>query len=169
MRIIQSVAGAILTLAIPSVGAASAPVASADPGYVDAKYAVNGTYAVVSDGQWAKTLDVFRDRPTVAATWTISSTCATPYICTGQVSSDQGWTAELHMRSGLWQVSREGASWEPCPDGSARAGRQTFAFYWRDATTLAGVDKTIGVSGDCGINLPLVIEMPFKGTKLPPA
>jgi hypothetical protein len=65
----------------------------------------------------------------------------------------------------MWYVSRDLLNWEPCPDGSAARGHQVYRFYFLDASTLLGADRVLGVSGACGKNLPLVVEMPFKLTK----
>jgi hypothetical protein len=143
------------------LGAVSPTPAWADPRDVDGDYSVNGRFTATSDGQWAKTRDVFKDEATIVSTWTITSTCSTPYRCTGQVQSDQGWTADTYMLSGLWYVRRDIPDWMPCPDGTTAPGHQLFKFYREDDTTLAGEDKTMSPSGACGKNLPLVIKMPF--------
>jgi hypothetical protein len=160
-----ALAATALSAAVTVFGAAVPAPASADPRDVDGDYSINGTFTATSDGQWAKTRDVFKDEATVVSTWTITSTCSTPYRCTGQVKSDQGWTADMHSLSGLWYVSRDIDNWMPCPDGTGGRGHQIFMFYLEDDNTLAGQDKTIGNSGNCGKNLPLVIKMPFLLTK----
>jgi hypothetical protein len=71
-------------------------------------------------------------------------------------------------------VKRDIPNWEPCPDGAARTGHQIYRFYPVDergwvaygSTVLAGVDKTSGDSGACGINKALVITMPFRLEKV---
>jgi hypothetical protein len=158
---VTSLAAAVSIL----LGVVSPTPAGADPRDVNGDYSINGTFTATSDGQWAKTRDVFHDESTVVSTWTITSTCSTPYRCTGQVKSDQGWTADTHMLSGMWYVSRDVDNWMHCPDGTAAPGHQVFMFYREDDNTLAGQDKTIGPSGGCGKNLPLVIKMPFMLTK----
>jgi len=60
-----------------------------------------------SDGQWAKTRDVYHDEATITSTWTISSTCTTHVDCTGTVTSDQGWSAGAHYNGGLWFVEHD--------------------------------------------------------------
>jgi hypothetical protein len=160
------IVGATLAAAtMPAFGAATPARVSADPAAIGGTYAVNGTYTAVSEGEWAKTLESYRDEATVTSTWTITSTCTNAYECSGEVTSDQGWRADLHYISGLWYVSRELPGWEPCPDGTAASGHQVFKFYTLDETTLLGSDKTVGPSGACGKNLPLAIEMPFSLTK----
>jgi hypothetical protein len=161
------VGAALAASAMPGFGAATAARVAADPAAIGGTYAVNGTYTAVSDGQWAKTRESYHDEATITNTWTITSMCANAYECSGQVTSDQGWRADLQYISGLWYVSRELPNWAPCPDGTAAAGHQTFKFYTLDETTLVGTDYTVGPSGACGKNLPLWIEMPFKLTKTP--
>ena len=38
-------------------------------------------------------------------------------FCAGTVTSDQGWSAEVHHRAGQWFVKRDLPDWVPCPDG----------------------------------------------------
>lgn len=141
--------------------------------YAEVGLALNGVYAVTSNGQWATTNDIYRDEAVVRSTWTITSSCRwlTLSECSGQVVSDQGWTAPLVSKGGEWRVERTIPNWEPCPDGSAAEGHQLFHFYpvdeegqlaIRGSATLAGQDKTTGPSGACGINMPIVITMPLK-------
>jgi hypothetical protein len=130
---------------------------------------LNGTYEETSNGQWAKTNEVFIDEPVVRATWVISSTCSGPTECTGQVGSDQGWTARMRFSADRWMVDHEVPNWIPCPDGTTAPGKQQYRFFGYDngrldhthTDYLAGRDTTIGPSGACGVNKPLVIEMPF--------
>jgi hypothetical protein len=127
---------------------------------------LNGTYAAISDGQWAKTREVFHDEATITSTWTITSTCRTHAECTGRVTSDQGWSADAHFNAGMWFVERDVPDWEPCGDSATAPGQQQFTFYSVDAATLLGKDKTMGPSGACGVSYWLTIEMPFKLTKI---
>jgi hypothetical protein len=125
-----------------------------------------GTYTAFSDGQWAQTRHSYHDEFSVTSTWTATSTCADYLDCTGQVSSDQGWSAAAICKSGLWTVTHDVPNWEPCADGTAATGQQKFAF--RSQTDLAkfdGWDTTLGPSGACGVNQWLVITMPFTLTK----
>lgn len=142
------------------------------PGIADTDgTAVNGRFTAVSDGQWAKTNEKFRDEATVTDTWTISSECSNAFECSGQIVSDQGWTAELRYLSGQWRARRTVENWEPCADGSAAPGRQDFTF-WPDRTdhynaaVLTGWDETVGPSGACGINRSLTIRMPLRLTRI---
>ena len=41
------------------------------------EFAPNGTYSVVSNGEWASMNDRFQDKPTVRSTWDVTSTCST--------------------------------------------------------------------------------------------
>jgi hypothetical protein len=146
--------------------ASGIPTAGASGG----EWGLNGTYVATSNGQWAQTNDIYRDEASVRSTWTINTTCSTPVECTGRVSSDLGWSADVSIHGSEWVVKRDLPNWEPCPDGSARTGHQIYRFYpvdergwvnW-DSTVLAGFDKTVGDSGACGINKALVISMPFR-------
>jgi hypothetical protein len=127
---------------------------------------LNGTYAAVSDGQWAKTRDVYHDEPTVNSTWTITSECTSHAECTGQIVSDQGWSADANFSFGLWFVEHEVPNWESCSDGTRAPGQQQFTFYPTGLTTLVGKDKTISASGACDVSNWLTIEMPFKLTRI---
>jgi hypothetical protein len=138
------------------------------------EWGLNGTYIATSNGQWAQTNDIYRDEASVRSTWTISTTCSTPVECTGRVSSDLGWSADVSIHGSEYVVKRDIPNWEPCPDGAARTGHQIYRFYpvgekgWvsYDSTVLAGFDKTTGDSGACGINKALVITMPFRLEKV---
>jgi hypothetical protein len=175
MRAVEITAVALAAIAVVgSVGTATPAHAS--------NYGVelNGTYRVTSNGDWAKTNDVFIDEPTVVQTWTMSSSCTSPHTCIGQVTSDQGWTAPLKLGGvegpgavgDYWVVDHIVPNWEPCPDGTAATGAQKFWFWGMDQLTnnrdnkkvdlLTGIDMTHGPSGACGINKQLVIEMPVR-------
>jgi hypothetical protein len=137
---------------------------------------VNGTYRATSNGDWARTNDVLINEPTVVQTWIVNSSCTSPISCTGTVKSDQGWTAPLDNRGDYWVVERHLDNWEPCPDGTAAPGVQKYVFWgvnpaletvdssMRDL--MAGRDRTVAPSGNCGINKPLVIELPLQLNKL---
>lgn len=86
--------------------------------------------------------------------------------CSGQVTSDQGWTAPLKLVGGsIWVVAHDVPNWEQCGDGMpAATGRQIFRFATSD--NLRGDDKTTGPSGACGVNKWLTIDMPFKLEKI---
>lgn len=153
-------------IAAAALGAAlsSAPVAYADP---DDGVALNGTFTAFSDGAWAKTDDSFHDERAVTQTWTVESTCSTYQDCTGRVTSDQGWSADLVYLSGRWKAVRPVPDWERCDDGSTFTGQQTFTF-WKGYPdpALIGWDTTLGPSGACGKNKQLNIQMPFRLTPL---
>jgi hypothetical protein len=127
---------------------------------------INGVYSAVSDGQWAKTREVYHDEATVEATWTIASSCDDFMSCSGNVESDQGWSSPLTCKSGLWTVLRDHPDWQPCPDGSTTPGEQRIAFYVdrNDRSKFRGSDRTTAPSGGCGVNLPLTVDMPFRLT-----
>ncbi|HXY66906.1 MAG TPA: hypothetical protein VEI45_21690 [Mycobacterium sp.] len=136
--------------------------------------ALSGTYLATSNGEWAKTNDSYHNEATVRSTWTITSTCTTPFDCIGRVTSDAGWSADLHRQNSEWTVKREVPNWERCDDGTAFTGLQEYRFYPAAAsgisspgsTTLVGEDKTTGPSGACGRNQWLVVRMPFKLVKI---
>ena len=154
MRAVE--ATAVVLAAIAVVGS----VGTATPAHAS-NYGIelNGTWRVVSNGDWAKTNEVFINEPTVVQTWTMTSSCTSPLTCTGQVSSDQGWTAPLRLGGdgsppdGAWFVNHVVPNWEPCPDGTAATGRQEFMFWGVDELTgqrnmkivnlLAGQDATL--------------------------
>lgn len=138
--------------------------------------ALNGRYRATSIGNWSKTNEVFHDEVTVTSTWTISSSCSDPEDCTGAVTSDQGWTAQVSKTTDTWVIDRDIPNWEPCPNGTAAPGHQQYRFYRVDndgqldltnrSTTYAGSDRTAGTSGACGISRWLVIKMPFRLDKI---
>jgi hypothetical protein len=169
MRSMGTVSSATLMATMVIGGLGMAPSARADGN------PINGTYIATSVGEWAKTNEVFHDEATVRSTWTITSSCETAQDCSGQVTSDQGWSARLYTHDGtLWYVRRDVPHWEECPDGTAVTGQQTFTFtpagpdglVQQGSSTLAGQDKTIGPSGACGINRWLVVQMPFRLDKI---
>lgn len=139
------------------------------------EWGLNGAFRAQSNGQWALTNDSYHDEKSVIAHWTITTTCSDSRNCTGTMSSDQGWSAPIYQKSGMWYVTHVVPRWEPCDDGSAADGLQMFRFY---AATpdgksnihvkdfFIGEDKTTGPSGACGHNKPLVVDMPFKLTPM---
>ncbi|WP_245831459.1 hypothetical protein [Mycobacterium terramassiliense] len=149
-------------------------VALAAPAVADAStdgWGLNGTFKATSVGNWAQTNDVYHDETGVTSTWTIATTCSSRVDCSGQVNSDAGWTAPIYTRSGEWLVKRALPHWEHCRDDTTADGLQTYRFYPADftgraqpegRTTFIGWDKTVAPSGACGINQPLVINMPFQ-------
>ena len=169
-RVLTSLVGCAVMVSV-----LAAPTAGADDSL--AAYALNGRFLVTSNGDWAKTNDVYHDEQTVRQVWTITSSCVDTETCAGKVTSSQGWSADLTYTSQWWTVRRVLDKWQPCPDGTAAAGTQTYRFWgqlpdgdglvaYTNATLLAGVDKTMGNSGDCGINRPLEISVPLRLQKL---
>ena len=170
MRSVGAIVGpTLLSAAVIGGGLGTAAPATASDGD-----ALNGTYLATSNGEWAQTNDSYHDEATVRSTWTITSTCTTPVDCAGRVTSDEGWSADLHRSNQEWTVKREIPNWEPCADGTAYTGSQEYRFYPADAsgqtslgsTTLIGEDKTTGPSGACGKNQWLTVGMPFKLVKI---
>lgn len=161
-------AAAIATLAAASLagGIATAPAARAyDP-------SINGTYTATQIGDWAKTRQVYHDEDVIRSTWRITTSCSTAQDCTGQVVSDQGWTAPVTMHDGLtWYLKREIPNWETCADGTSYSGNDNIYFYPANPETgentlgspvLAGREKTVAASGGCGYNSPLIVEQPIR-------
>lgn len=166
--------GAIATAtAVSVIGALAAPPAHA----VTDEMPINGTFIARSMGEWAQTRDSYHNEATVTSTWTINSTCTTPTDCTGQVTSDKGWTVPLRYFASAWEIERDIPNWEPCDDGTANAGHQFIRFWGVDedgmvltrqsqAIQFAGQDRTYGPSGGCGINNRQEITMPFTMRKV---
>lgn len=137
---------------------------------------LNGTFAAHSDGVWAKTNDVFHDETPADSTWTATTSCTADFPnCAGQVASSAGWSAPATCQAGgMWYVRRHLERWEHCGDGTDVPGDQLFYFSpqltgapsFSAVTTFTGIDRTVGPSGGCGINKPLVIEIPFQLTKI---
>lgn len=171
-------APAAMPVAIVMAGVMAAAAVVAAPNAVAALCdpLLNGTFSAVSDGVWAKSNDIFRDERTVTSTWTVSSSCtADTHDCGGQVISSQGWTAPLKCENAWqWSVRRHLEDWVPCPDGTTAPAEQLLYFSpdlsgvrSTDAVkTFSGWDRTVGISGGCGINQPVVIEMPFQLTRI---
>lgn len=167
MRSVNMALSATIVAAGAVCGVGMAPPArAADP-------SINGTYTATVIGNWARTNDVYHQEAVTHSTWKITSSCTTAEDCTGQVVSDQGWTAPLTMHDGmLWWVKRDIPNWQTCPDGSSFPGHDIVYFYPADPETgehtlgtspiMAGREHTTGVTGVCGQNKPLYIEQPFR-------
>ena len=156
-------ARAAATLTILAATAAMSIATSAVSQAMSCDRPINGTFTATSDGQWAKTRQIYRDEATVVTTWTVSSECDDVMHCAGEVISQQGWQSELRCLSGHWYSIHRVENWQRCPDGTTTHGDQSFRF-WRVADqpeTFKGYDRTIGPSGGCGVNLWLTVEMPF--------
>lgn len=160
-----TLAACALVLAGGLDGAASA--------HAEPDVALNGIFTARSDGLWAKTNEVMVYRADVVATWTVTSSCTTFQDCTGNVVSDQGWSADLVYQSQRWKAVHTVEGWQRCPDRSIAEGEQTFTFWAArlDAADrhdrLTGWDQTIGPTGACGVNRSLNIRMPFELTRKP--
>ena len=161
--------GVVIAATVLIAGVAVAPPAHA------AEWALNGTFTATSNGEWARSNDVFHEQQSVRATWTISSECSYPTECTGTVTSDQGWTAPIYQTSGEWYVKHIVPQWMPCQVGPPADGFQVFRFKRMtpngdntdpSSNTLIGEDGTTGPSGACGRSLAINISMPFKLVKV---
>jgi hypothetical protein len=171
MRGVEAVAGAVAAITVFGSLGAAAPAHASNYGIE-----LNGTYRVMSDGEWARTNEVLIDEQTVIQTWDITTCCVSPLECTGDVKSDQGWTAPINLVKVYWILNREVPKWIPCPDGTFAPGAQKFIVWGinpllneRDlkiVDLLAGRDITKGPSGACGVNKPVVIELPVRMEKV---
>lgn len=170
MRSMSVAAGAVVVATGIATITATSPVARA----YDAS--INGTYTATVVGDWARSRDVYHQEAVVRSTWKITTSCTNALECTGEVVSDQGWSARLTMFDGLnWYLKRDIPNWEICPDGSSFSGTDYIEFYPADPVTgentlgspvFAGRDHTIGPSGACGTSLPLDISQPFRLDKI---
>lgn len=139
-------------------------------------WALNGRYLATSNGDWAMFNDVYRDIPSVRSTWTITMTCSQIIVCSGQVTSDAGWSADIVTTNSEYVVTRELPDWQRCADGTGRTvtGHQRYRFFPVSAAgflspgsqVFAGFDKTSGESGGCSLNEKAEVEMPFRLEKL---
>lgn len=138
------------------------------------EYAPNGTYSVVSNGEWARMNDRYQDEPSVRSTWTVNTTCTSAITCAGKVTSSLGWTEDIYTGSGMWYVKHYVPEWIPCPDGTRGPGLQVYRFYpateegarYDNTNLYVGEDQTTGESGACGRNRSLVLNLPVKITKV---
>jgi len=155
-----------------SAAALIAALAAAPSAQASDRWSLNGTYTATSNGEWARTNDVFRNEVSLRSVWSISSQCSYPGECTGTVTSDLGWTAPIYATGSTWYVKHIVSNWITCPDGvTTVSGFQVFRFISAtpdgasadpDSTTLVGEDITTGPSGSCGRSPSLYITMPFK-------
>lgn len=168
-------APAALTSSAAAVAAlAIAGMLAPAPASATGSWGLNGTYIATSNGEWAKSADVFHNERSLRSTWTVSTVCSYPTECTGTVNSDAGWSAPIYQKAGVWYVRHVVPNWEPCPDGTAGDGMQLFRFIAAtpdgasadpNSNILVGEDQTTGVPGACGVNPALFITMPFKLVK----
>ncbi|MBX7453740.1 hypothetical protein GR927_37685 [Mycolicibacterium sp. 3033] len=142
--------------------------------HADQEWGINGTYAVSSNGDFAKVNERFQDQPGERATWTISTQCVAPTECAGTVNSDEGWSAPIYTTNGLWYVKRVVPEWRFCADGQPVEGLRIYKIYpvgfdgHYDAasTQYTGENQTLGASGSCGRSQWPQIRMPFYMKKL---
>lgn len=139
------------------------------------EYAMNGTFSVVSNGEWARMNDRYQDEPSVRSTWTVNTVCSSAITCSGKVTSSLGWTEDIYTGAGnLWYVKHVVPDWIPCPDGGSAPGLQVYKFYpateegmsQRISDLWLGEDETTGVSGNCGRNRSLVLNLPVKISRI---
>lgn len=166
MRALGAVTGVATVLLGSALGTGIAPTANAG-----LDFALNGTYRVISNGEWAKTNEVYMDEAVQVSMWTFATSCTDAQTCNGTVTSDKGWTVPAQYRINRWIVELEHPNWLPCPDGSSATGYQRFQFYGVDDNgqvdvdnlqRLYGFERTEGPGGACGRNTPTQIEMPVR-------
>jgi len=153
-----------------ALGVLVAPSAHADD------WALNGKFLATSNGDWATTNDVYRDEAIVRSTWTIAMTCINALTCSGTVTSDIGWSAEITTKNMEYVVRRVLPNWELCADGSGRTvtGHQIYRFFpvgdggsvLPGSRVFGGFDQTKGETGGCSLNNTLEIDLPFRLEKL---
>lgn len=168
LRVIGGMAATAIAV-LGSIGAA--PSAQATDFGTD----ITGTWRVFSDGEWARTNQVLIDQLPVLETWTVTTSCVSPIECSGQVTSDLGWTGTARLDD-FWYVDHEVPNWKPCPDGTFATGYQKFMLWGvnrgteeritKNIEVFAGRNITKAVSGACGINNPTVIELPVRMEKI---
>jgi hypothetical protein len=139
------------------------------------EYAMNGTFSVVSNGEWARMNDRYQDEPTVRSTWTVNTVCSSAITCSGKVTSSLGWTEDIYTGAGnMWYVKHCVPEWIPCPDGTSAPGLQVYKIYpateegmsQRISDLWLGEDETTGVSGNCGRSRSLVLNLPVKISRI---
>jgi len=144
------------------------------PVHADTWWGINGTYATSSNGQWAKVNERYEDQPSIEATWTVSTSCTSEIDCVGTVTSDEGWTAPIYTRSGLWYVKLTVPNWRFCEDGTPVEGLRIYKLYPVGfdghvdvhSNEYTGENQTVGASGSCGRNQWPQIRMPFYMKKI---
>lgn len=165
--------GAVTATAITALGSlAVAPSSHASNFGVE----LNGTWNSFSNGDYARTNDVFMDEQSIIQTLTINTDCVSPIECEGTIKSDQGWTAALRLQFGFWTADRVVPHWLPCPDGSFADVNEKLIFWGIDPShnqrdlkitdLMAGRDQFKGPSGGCGINKPINVEYPLRLERL---
>lgn len=177
MRVFDIAVGAAAIALVASVGVAT-PAAASNFGVE-----LNGTYSVMSDGEWALRnagpfgmggAQSFFDQQTVVETWTVTTECASPIECFGEVRSDRGYTATIRLED-FWLIDHDVPNWLPCPNGTFAPGHQKFILegvnparneFVNNPDFLVGRNVTKSASGACGRNQPVVVEMPVKMQKL---
>ncbi len=155
-------------------GAAALGLICAAPATADQEWGINGTFAVSSNGDFAKVNERFQDQPGERATWTIYTECIAPTECSGTVTSDEGWSAPIYTTNGLWYVKRVVPEWRFCADGRPVEGLRIYKIYPvgfdghvdEASNEYTGENQTVGPSGSCGRNQWPQIRMPFYMKKL---
>lgn len=169
MSSMKAAAAALLATAT-AVSVAAPAAADEDPSL----WGINGTYAVSSNGAFAKLNERYEAQPGEQSTWTVSTKCLSPTECTGTVKSSAGWTAPIYTTDGLYFVKRTLPTWRFCDDGTPIQGLQEIKIYpvgpdghyLNPSDEYTGEDHTTGPSGSCGRNQWPVVRMPFYMKKI---
>jgi len=172
MRSLEAMIGvavSVTTVSVFGVATGTPPATASNYGFE-----LNGTYNVLSNGEWAKSNEVYRPEAVKRDVWKMSSSCENTNTCEGQITSlNEGWTIPLMFRNDHWIAPRDIPNWAQCESGSAATGHQLFWFYGvdeaglnnRSTEILAGKETTFTDSGSCGKNLGLTIELPLRITR----
>ncbi|MGV0654283.1 Rv2253/PknI dimerization domain-containing protein [Mycolicibacterium thermoresistibile] len=162
--------GAAVIAATATLGLTFAGPAAAD----SEEWGINGTFAVSSNGEFARVNERYQNQPGERATWTIETECIAPNECAGTVTSDEGWSAPIYTTNGLWYVKRVVPEWRFCADGQPVEGLRVYKIYpvgfdghyKMGSDEFAGENQTLGASGSCGRNQWPQIRMPFYMKKI---
>lgn len=175
----RSLVPVVVTIALAGVGAAacsskpapqqssstataspSAPPTSSTPAALDP--VLDGTYTATTDNGKRTVNGLPTPLPNETSTWTVTSQCSGD-TCTGQVKSDQGWTAPATFAHGRWTVTFDRPGAVTCPSGASVAATVAYSF---DVRTLTGIATTVNAAGSCGPG-QIVGQAPWALVKKP--
>ncbi len=122
---------------------------------------LNGTYAATTDNGKRTVNGLTTPTPNDVSTWTITSECTAEDTCSGQVSSDKGWTAPAEFAHGRWTVKRDSPDAVQCPNGPSVPATVAYSF---DVRTLTGTAVTVNAMGSCGPG-QVVVQAPWALVK----
>jgi hypothetical protein len=139
----------------PSAQPTSSTTAGPDP-------VLNGTYTATTDNSKRTVNGLPTPTPNETSTWTVTSQCSGD-TCTGQVASDQGWTAPAAFAHGRWTVTFDKPGAVTCPSGASVPATVAYSF---DVRTLTGIATTVNAMGSCGPG-QIVGQAPWALVKKP--